>query len=145
MQIEWKTRLCTVNDKLGYFHAWEHYSKPLEASPLIGGAPAGVFSKIFGIVEFSDGVRRVDPTDICFAMKRIRCYQKWRNSKMNNDILIIIHRDKCKDVLEAMYDLINYLPDIRKICMLTSIEQSLIYVIILGFHSGVVMYIKWQG
>ncbi len=33
---------------------------------------------------------------------------------MNNDILIIIHRDKCKDVLEAMYDLINYLPDIRK-------------------------------
>ena len=54
MQIEWKTRLCTVNDKLGYFHAWEHYSKPLEASPLIGGAPAGVFSKIFGIVEFSD-------------------------------------------------------------------------------------------
>lgn len=30
MQIEWKTRLCTVNDKLGYFHAWEHYSKPLE-------------------------------------------------------------------------------------------------------------------
>jgi hypothetical protein len=64
---------------------------------------------------------------------------------MNNDILIIIHRDKCKDVLEAMYDLINYLPDIRKICMLTSIEQSLIYVIILGFHSGVVMYIKWQG
>lgn len=67
MQIEWKTRLCTVNDKLGYFHAWEHYSKPLEASPLIGGAPAGVFSKIFGIVEFSDGVRRVDPTDICFC------------------------------------------------------------------------------
>ena len=67
MQIEWKTRPCTVNDKLGYFHAWEHYSKPLEASPLIGGAPAGVFSKIFGIVEFSDGVRRVDPTDICFC------------------------------------------------------------------------------
>ena len=26
-----------------------------------------VFSKIFGIVEFSDGVRRVDPTDICFC------------------------------------------------------------------------------
>lgn len=40
MQIEWKTRLCQVGEKLGYFHAWEHYSKPLEASPLIGGAPA---------------------------------------------------------------------------------------------------------
>lgn len=33
----------------------------------MGGAPAGVFSKMFGIVEFSDGVRRVDPTDICFC------------------------------------------------------------------------------
>lgn len=57
MQIEWKTRLCQVGEKLGYFHAWEHYSKPLEASPLIGGAPAGVFSKMFAVVEFSDGVR----------------------------------------------------------------------------------------
>ena len=67
MQIEWKNRLCKGDEKFGYFHAWEHYSKPLEASPLIGGAPAGVFSKMFGIVEFSDGVRRVDPTDICFC------------------------------------------------------------------------------
>lgn len=34
---------------------------------MIGGAPAGVFSKIFGIVEFKNGVRRVDPTDIHFC------------------------------------------------------------------------------
>lgn len=67
MQVEWKTRICTVNGKVGYFHTWEYYSKPLEASPLRGGSPAGVFSKIFGIVEFSDGVRRVEPTDICFC------------------------------------------------------------------------------
>ncbi len=67
MQIEWKTRLCKVKDKPGYFHAWEHYSKSLEASPLIGGSPAGVFSKVFGIVEFSDGVSRVDPLDIIFC------------------------------------------------------------------------------
>lgn len=67
MQIEWKTRLCQVGEKLGYFHAWEHYSKPLEASPLIGGAPAGVFSKMFAVVEFSDGVRRVDPSEIVFC------------------------------------------------------------------------------
>lgn len=67
MQIEWKTRLCQVGKKLGYFHAWEHYSKPLEAGLLIGGAPAGIFSKMFGIVEFSDGVERVDPTDIIFC------------------------------------------------------------------------------
>lgn len=65
--IEWKTRGCTVNGEPGCFHTWEHYSKPLEASPLMGGAPTGVFSKVFGIVEFADGVRRVDPTDIYFC------------------------------------------------------------------------------
>lgn len=65
--IELRTRLCRVGDELGYFHVWEFFSKPLEASPMIGGAPAGVFSKMFGIVEFTDGVRRVDPSDICFC------------------------------------------------------------------------------
>ncbi len=61
------TRLCKVGDRIGYFHAWEHYSKPVEASPLIGGAPAGIFSCIFAIVEFSDGVERVDPTRVHFC------------------------------------------------------------------------------
>lgn len=65
--IEWKTRGCTVNGEPGYFHLWEQYSSPIPASPLMGGAPAGVFSKVYGIVEFSDGVHRVDPTDICFC------------------------------------------------------------------------------
>lgn len=37
----WTTRLCKVGEKLGYFHTWEHYSKPLPASPLIGGEPQG--------------------------------------------------------------------------------------------------------
>lgn len=36
-------------------------------SPLIGGAPAGVFSCIFAIVEFADGVERVDPTRVHFC------------------------------------------------------------------------------
>lgn len=67
MQMEWKTRLCKVGKKLGHFHTWEYFSKPLEASPMIGGAPSGVFSKVFGIVEFSDGVSRVDPSDIVFC------------------------------------------------------------------------------
>lgn len=66
MTIEHPTRLCVVKDEVGYFHMWEHYSKPLPASPMVGGQPAGVFSKVFGIVEFKDGVRRVDPTDIAF-------------------------------------------------------------------------------
>ncbi len=60
-------RLCEVGDRIGYFHCWEHFSKSIPPSPLVGGAPGGVFSKIFGIVEFSDGVKRIDPTDIKFC------------------------------------------------------------------------------
>lgn len=67
MEIKQERRLCTVNSEHGYFHTWENYSEPLEASLLMGGAPAGVFSKIYGIVEFEDGIRRVDPTDIKFC------------------------------------------------------------------------------
>ena len=66
-ELKKSTRLCKVGDRIGYFHAWEHYSKPLEASPLIGGAPAGVFSCMFAIVEFSDGIERVDPTRVHFC------------------------------------------------------------------------------
>ena len=64
--IRQETRLCNVKGKYGYFHSWEHYSKPVEASPLVGGAPAGVISQVFGIVEFEDGVHRVQPYDIKF-------------------------------------------------------------------------------
>lgn len=67
MVVKQERRLCKVKEEHGYFHAWENYSKPLSASPMIGGEPAGVFIKIFGIVEFEDGVRRVDPTEIKFC------------------------------------------------------------------------------
>lgn len=62
-----ETRLCKVEERLGYFHTWEHYSRPVEASPLVGGAPAGVISQVFGIVEFTDGVKRVEPYMIQFC------------------------------------------------------------------------------
>lgn len=83
--MEWKTRLCQVGEKIGYFHTWEHYSKPLEASPLMGGAPAGVFSKIFGIVEFSDGVRRIDPTDIRFCDEENDMLLKMENARKGRE------------------------------------------------------------
>lgn len=67
MTVERSTRLCTVKGEIGYFHTWEHYSKPLPASPLAGGEPAGVFSQVFGIVEFENDVRRVGPTEIKFC------------------------------------------------------------------------------
>lgn len=65
--VSWNSRLCEVDGEIGYFQIWELYSRPLEASPLIGGAPAGVFSQTFGIVEFENGVRRVDPVRINFC------------------------------------------------------------------------------
>lgn len=86
MSISYETRLCEVDGKCGYFHTWEHYSKPLPASPLVGGEPAGVFGKVFGIVEFSDGVRRVDPTEIKFA---------------DEEHSLLAHFDKCKEEQQA--------------------------------------------
>ena len=67
INIRWETRLCMVNGENGYFHTWEQYSQPIEESPFIGGHPSGIVSRIYGIVEFEDGVRRVDPTCIKFC------------------------------------------------------------------------------
>lgn len=67
ISVSWELRLCEVKGAIGYFHTWEYYSKPVEASPLVGGAPAGVISHVFGIVEFPDGVKRVDPFWIKFC------------------------------------------------------------------------------
>lgn len=62
-----RKRLCRVGDEYAYFHCWEHYSRPTEASFFVGGAPAGIYSRIYGIVEFKDCVKRVDPSDIVFC------------------------------------------------------------------------------
>lgn len=61
-----KLVFCKVGEEYGYFHTWEYYSKPLPTSPFVGDEPAGVFSQVFGIVEFYDGVRRIDPVRITF-------------------------------------------------------------------------------
>ena len=56
-----------VNGEHGYFHCWEQYSKPIEPSPMIGGHPGGVVSYTIGIVEFENGISRIDPTLIKFC------------------------------------------------------------------------------
>lgn len=66
MTVEYPTRLCVVRGKVGYFHMWEHYSKPLSEGLMTSGQAVGIFSKVYGIVEFKNGVRRVDPIDIKF-------------------------------------------------------------------------------
>ena len=67
IEVKTETRLCKVGEEYGYFHTWEQYSVPIPESPLICGAPAGVVAQVFGIVEFSDGVRRVQPYEIIFC------------------------------------------------------------------------------
>ncbi len=65
-EIKWETRLCEVNGELGYFHCWEHWSNVIDASPLRGGHPGGQIGQVYGVVEFSGEVRRVDPSKIRF-------------------------------------------------------------------------------
>ena len=60
-------RTCTVDGRVGYFHCWEQYSQPLEASPLVGGPPAGVFSRVYGVVEFTEGCERVPLGKVIFT------------------------------------------------------------------------------
>ena len=66
-EIKWETRLCEVNGELGYFHCWEHWSNVIDTSPLRGGHPGGQIGQVHGIIEFTDGVRRVDPSKIKFC------------------------------------------------------------------------------
>ena len=70
--IEWVTRACEVDGRPGLFHIWEQWlhREPLRNGNYIGkrnshnGAPIG---QVYGIVEFSDGVKRVDPMKIKFC------------------------------------------------------------------------------
>lgn len=67
MNVEFTTRFCEVKGELGYFHFWEQWSNVVDASPLRGGHPDGQIGQVYGIVEFRDGVRRVDPSSIKFC------------------------------------------------------------------------------
>ena len=78
IKIRWDTRMCTVDGEPGYFHTWEQWSKPVEESNLRGGAPAGVMSTVFGIVEFADGIQRVDPSSIKFCDEEHESLVAWK-------------------------------------------------------------------
>lgn len=88
--IEWQTRDCEVDGRPGIFHTWEHYSRPVEASVLPGGTPAGFISGVYGIVEFTDGVKRVDPEHIKFCDEQsgyLRQWEQYKREEKENDIL----------------------------------------------------------
>ena len=73
IDINLPTRLCEVGGELGYFHLWEHWFNVVDASPLRGGHTAGQVGQVYGIVEFKDGVRRVDPPKIKFCDEENAC------------------------------------------------------------------------
>lgn len=65
--ICWATRDCEVDGRYGYFHTWEQYSEIIPPSLLKGGHSGGVVAGVFGIVEFPEGIERVDPVKIKFV------------------------------------------------------------------------------
>lgn len=76
-------RLCEVNGEIGYFHCWEHWSNVVDASPMIGGHPGGTVSTVCGIVEFSNGVQRIDPTEILFCDEKNAALNEINTEHMN--------------------------------------------------------------
>lgn len=85
--IKQATRSCMVEGRPGNFHLWEQFSTVVPPSPMVGGAPGGVISNVYGIVEFSDGVKRVDPINIEFTDEDhsyLSAYEKWLSKRDNN-------------------------------------------------------------
>ncbi len=58
MDVRLPTRGCVVKGEPGYFHLWEQWNDVVDA---------GQVGQVYGIIEFKDGVRRIDPTDIEFC------------------------------------------------------------------------------
>lgn len=83
VEISQENRLCEVAGKLGYFQCWEQYSTVIDASPMIGGHPGGIVSKVFAIVEFKNGCKRVEPEQLRFCDEKndmLGCLNRSTNS-----------------------------------------------------------------
>lgn len=81
-------RLCKVGNDLGYFHCWEQYADVIAPGFAVGSHPGGQYSRIFGIVEFKDGINRVPPGKIKFvdeANAMLRANESWLNKEVIND------------------------------------------------------------
>ena len=69
-------RICMVGNKKAVFHRWHEFCNVVEASPMIGGAPAGQVKYTLGTVEFEDGrIEEVAPHRIKFMDGRVK--QRW--------------------------------------------------------------------
>lgn len=81
-------RPCYAGDgRRALFHRWADIAEPLEASPFVGGATAGQFWRVYGVVEFEDGtVCCLTPEQIKFldSAEQMRCYA-WDCPNPNNN------------------------------------------------------------
>ena len=84
-EIKQELRLCEVDGEVGYFHTWEQWSEVVGESLLRGGHPGGQIGQVFGIVEFQDGVRRVDPAKIKFRDETNQILKDFNEMKKLNE------------------------------------------------------------
>lgn len=66
IQIRHETRICQVEHEVGLFHCWEQYADVISPGLTVGSHPGGQYARVYGIVEFTNDVRRVDPSKIMF-------------------------------------------------------------------------------
>lgn len=80
MNVEFPTRLCEVNGKLGYFHRWEQWSKVVDASPLRGGHPGGQNGQVLELLNSKTAfvvlVRLLSNS----VMRRTRYFVRWQST-----------------------------------------------------------------
>lgn len=88
------------------FHRWCEEIKPVSASPMIGGAPAGHFRHIFALVELCDGsCRLVDPHVVRFTRPERIC----RN--LNPDSYRNFHCSLCGEMREQGLEAFKFCPN----------------------------------
>lgn len=99
IRIKYETRGCEVDGRPGYFHCWEHWANVVGESALRGGHAAGQVGQVYGIVEFSDGVKRVDPAHVKFTDEEnsyLGCLEKYLKSNIRVcDNCKFQHTDNC--------------------------------------------------
>lgn len=72
-------RPCIVNGKKAVFHRWHEFCNVIEASIMVGGAPAGQIKYTLGTVEFEDGtIEEVAPHQIKF--EDFKVIEVWRET-----------------------------------------------------------------
>lgn len=57
LEVLHERRLVELSDgSLGYFHCWEHCSRPMDPSPFIGGRSGVTIRECFALIEKANGV-----------------------------------------------------------------------------------------